>query len=102
MSWNSNLRFAGDAFTRPGEIASVQEFLDQGKTGLINDGDPSHYIHKGGQTFSAPYPEGANPIKGGAPGAKQLENMNERDYHDFNHIHQQLDHERIYGPPGLA
>ena len=102
MHSGSTLRFAGDALTRPGEIASVHEFLDQGKTGLINDGDPTHYIHKGGQTFSAPYPEGSNPIEGGAPGDKRLENMNERDYQQLDQIHRQLEYERIYGPPGMA
>ena len=97
-------RFAGDALenhTRPGEIASVHEFLDQGKTGLINDNDPTHYIHKGGETFSAPTPEAANPLDGGA-GVKQLKPLKEGDYRQFDQIHQQLMHEKIYGPPGMA
>ena len=97
-------RFAGDALevhARPGEIASVHEFLDQGQSGLINDNDPTHYIHKGGQTFSAPYDEGANPLDGGA-GVKQLKPMKEADYKQFDLIHRQLQHEKIFGPPGMA
>ena len=97
-------RFAGDALgnhTRPGEIASVHEFLDQGQTGLINDNDPTHNIHKGGTTFSAPYKEGANPLEGGA-GVKQLEPMKEGDYQQFDQIHRQLMNEKMYGPPGMA
>lgn len=96
------LRFAADAFTRPGEIASIHESLDLGKTGLINDGDPTHYLHKGGEVYQAPMPEAANPIPGGVPGAKQLQDMNERDYRHLEQIHRQLEHERLYGPPGLA
>ena len=98
-------RFAGDALevhTQPGEIASIHQFLDQGKTGYVNDDDATHYLHKGGSTFSAPSPKGANPIPGGAPGARELQDLDERDYQQFDQIHRQLQHEKMFGPPGMA
>lgn len=103
----TRFRFAGDAFerdanSRPGEIASIHDSLDYGKTGLINDSDPTHYLHKGGQVFKGHMPDAANPIPGGKPGAKEVRDLNERDYRHLDQIHRQLDHERIMGPPGMA
>ena len=65
------------------EIASVHEFLNEGKTGLINDGDPTHYLHRGGYKFSAPMDGAGSPIQG-PPGSKQLldtDPARNRDYH---------------------
>lgn len=52
--------------------ASGHVFLDEGKGGLINDGDPSLYIHKGVETQRYNAPQYKNPLPGG-PGQRRLE-----------------------------
>ena len=64
-------------------IASVHEFLKEGKTGYINDGDPTHYLHRDGYKFGAPEPSFANPLEGG-PGQKLLEDMPADEQRNYN------------------
>ena len=54
--------------------ASGHMFLDEGKQGVINDGDPSLYFHKGVNTHKFNKEELRNPLPGG-PGQRQLEDM---------------------------
>ena len=84
-------------------IASIHHSLDHGKTGMINDGDQRHYLHKGGKTFIAPgNPEDANPVPGGKPGAKQVNDMPQDLQQQLNDVHEGLFLEQFGGFPGVA
>ena len=72
--------------------ASGHVFLDEGKGGLINDGDPSLYIHKGMETQQYPAPQYKNPLPGG-PGERKLEEGYPED--ELNDLRQKFD-ERQY------
>lgn len=72
--------------------ASGHIFLNEGKGGLINDGDPSLYIHKGVETHKYHSPKYKNPLPGG-PGQRKLEGGIPAD--ELNDLKQKFD-ERQY------
>lgn len=72
--------------------ASGHVFLDEGKGGMINDGDPSLYIHKGVETQRYDAPQYKNPLPGG-PGQRKLEGGYPED--ELNNLRQKFD-ERQY------
>ncbi len=84
--------------------ASGHAFLDEGKEGVINDGDPSMYFHKGGNTHQFSQPDLRNPAPGG-PGDRQLRDM---DPNELDRLRNQFDrHEKYlqdqkYGTGSLA
>lgn len=59
------------------ELASMHMFLDQGKTGLINDDDPGVYLHQnGGPSQMLPGDAGtAMPLHRKPYGATEIEGM---------------------------
>lgn len=81
-------------------IASVHEFLNEGKTGFVNDGDPNHYLHRDGYKFSAPEPSFANPLEG-APGQKLLQDMPSNEQQEYNQYMNELI-EQQYGTGRMA
>ncbi|EHA63718.1 hypothetical protein [Synechococcus sp. WH 8016] len=84
--------------------ASGHAFLDEGKEGVINDGDPSMYFHKGGNTHQFHQPDLRNPAHGG-PGERQLRDM---EPNELDRLRNQFDdHEKYlqdqrYGTGNLA
>ena len=84
--------------------ASGHLFLDEGKEGGINDGDPSLYIHKGGNTHQFHQEELRNPAPGG-PGQRKLQDLDPNDVpglrNQFDQYQQQREDER-YGTGNLA
>ena len=58
---------------RENDVASMHSFPAEGKTGAINDGDPTMYIHGGGKSYGADSGnQYANPIPGAVPGERML------------------------------
>ncbi len=84
--------------------ASGHVFLDEGKVGGINDGDPSMYYHRGGETHKFHDPKYKNPVEGGA-GDRGLEDMPEeklpklrKQFDDYNN----QKHWEKYGTGNMA
>lgn len=84
--------------------ASGHIFLDEGKEGVINDGDPSLYYHRGGNTHQFNNPDLRNPLPGGA-GERRLYDMDQEDVpglqNQFDQHQQQLEDQK-YGTGNLA
>jgi hypothetical protein len=84
--------------------ASGHMFLDEGKQCVINDGDPSLYFHKGGNTHQFHKEELRNPLPGG-PGQRNLKNMDPNAVpgmrNQFDQYQQQLEDQK-YGTGNLA
>jgi len=84
--------------------ASGHMFLDEGKQGVINDGDPSLYFHKGGNTHQFHKEELRNPLPGGQ-GERRLEQINPSDVpgmrNQFDQYQKQLQDQK-YGTGNLA
>ena len=52
---------------REGDQASIHSFPEEGKVGIVNDNDPSIYVHGGGKSYKGDTdPSYANPLEGGA------------------------------------
>ena len=79
-------------------------FLDEGKQGVINDGDPSLYFHKGVDSHKFHKEELRNPLPGG-PGQRQLDDMDPSGLpkmrQQFDQYQKQKQNER-YGTGNLA
>ena len=84
--------------------ASGHIFLDEGKQGVINDGDPNLYFHRGGNTHKFNKPELGNPLPGG-PGERRLDNMDPAEVpgmrNQFDQYQKQKQDE-MYGTGNLA
>ena len=84
--------------------ASGHMFLDEGKQGVINDGDPNLYYHRGGNTHQFHKEELRNPLPGGA-GQRDLKDMDPNNVpglrNQFDQYQQQLEDQR-YGTGNLA
>lgn len=84
--------------------ASSHMFLDEGKQGVINDGDPSLYYHRGGNTHRFEKPELRNPLPGGQ-GERRLEQINPNNVpglrDQFDQYQKQLQDQK-YGTGNLA
>ncbi len=85
--------------------ASGHMFLDEGKEGGINDNDPTLYIHGGGETYKFNKPGLRNPVPGGVPGQKKLEDSDPQELDNlrrqYDEYRQQKENER-YGTGNLA
>ena len=84
--------------------ASGHIFLDEGKEGVINDGDPSLYYHRGGNTHQFNNPDLRNPLPGGA-GERRLYDMDPSEVpglqNQFDQHQKQLQ-DQNYGTGNLA
>ena len=84
--------------------ASGHMFLDEGKQGVVNDGDPSLYYHRGGNTHRFEKPELGNPLPGG-PGERRIDNMDPEAVpglrNQFDNYQKRLQDEK-YGTGNLA
>lgn len=84
--------------------ASGHMFLDEGKQGVINDGDPSLYFHRGGNTHKFHKEELRNPLPGGA-GQKRLNDIAPNDVpgmqQQFDQYQKQIEDQK-YGTGNLA
>ena len=86
------------------DVASGHFFLDEGKQGVINDGDPNLYYHRGGNTHRFENPGLSNPLPGGA-GERRLDNMEPADIPDLRQKfdnHQKRLEDQKYGTGNLA
>lgn len=71
------------------QIASHHVDLDSGREGFINDGIDKSTIYKGGKRIQGTGDEYSNPLQGQPSGAKELRNLDRRDYEDYNNIFEQ-------------
>jgi len=87
---------------REGDQASIHSFPAEGKTGAINDGDPSFYIHGGGKSYGADSgSQYANPIPGAGAGERMLIDSNQETIDGSNDYLNEMDR-RMGGSGDLA
>ena len=91
--------FLGDAITNAvnnpnpmlGPIASEHIDLDRGVKGLINDGDNRSIIYKGNNKIEGRFDGLGNPLPGQPAGSKDLRQMPETEFEEYNNIWEQND-----------
>lgn len=91
--------FLGDAITNAvnnpnpmlDQIASEHIDLDRGVKGRINDGDDRSIIYKGNNQIEGSFEGLDNPLPGQPAGAKDLRQMPETEFDEYNNIWEQND-----------
>ena len=83
-------------------VAGIHDSIDQGKRGLINDGDNTHYIYQGDEVISAPMEGAGNPLPGGAPGQKQLVPLQPETLQQNQMIMKDYLFNNVYGTGGMV
>ena len=83
-------------------VASIHDSIDAGKRGLINDGDPTHYIYQGDEVIQAPMEEAGDPIIRGYPGQKMVVPLQPEAQQQNEMIMKDYLFNNVYGTGGMV